>query len=144
MGCIIAAEVYEEDNPTSVGLLIPYKAIQFDNPIATRATEQEDQIITVNLYDAFVGMLYAWYKVICDKNRKIKQVLLNDVGEPGVASFDVSRESMGSIAFEMVTVRNILSADTLMTFSVFETNIPDEIEEVLHFGGKGWFLENKG
>ena len=24
MGCIIAAEVYKEDNPTSVGLLIPY------------------------------------------------------------------------------------------------------------------------
>lgn len=144
MGCIVAAEVYIEDNPTPAGLLIPYKAIQFDNPIATRAIEQEGQTITVNLYDAFVGMLYAWYTVICDKNRKIKQVLLDDVGKPGVASFGVSRESMGSNAFKIVTLRNILSADTIITYSVVETNIPDEIEEVLHFGGKGWLLEDKG
>lgn len=143
MGCIIAAEVYIEDNPTSVGLLIPYKAIQFDNPIVTQTVEQGDQTLGVNLYDAFVGMLYAWYKVICDKNKKIKQVLLNDIVESDVASFDVSRVSIDSNAFKKVEVRNILRADAQRTYAVFETNIPDEIEEVLHFGGKGWLLENR-
>ena len=148
MGCIVAAKVYREDNPTregnptSVGLLIPYKAIQFDNPIVTQTTEQ-DQTITVNLYDAFVGMLYTCYKVFCDKNRKIKQAVLNDSWATDIDSFE-SMGSMGSIALKVVTVRNILRADTPITYSVFETNIPDEIEEVLHFGGKGWLLENKG
>lgn len=140
MGCIIAAEVYIEDNSTNAGLLIPYKAIQFDNPIVTRAVEQGDQ----NLYDAFVGMLCACYKVIRDKNRKIKQVLLNDPWEYEVASFDVSGKSMGSIALKRVTVRYISRADKHITYTVIETDIPDEIEEVLHFGGKGWLLENKG
>ena len=141
MGCIVAAEVYIEDNPTSAGLLIPYKAIQFDNPIATQATEQGDQTITVNLYDAFVGIMYPWYKVILDKNRKIKQVLLNDAPEFDVASFVVNQESAGSNAFKIVGVDYFTAPDAQTTYDAFETNIPDEIEEVLHFGGKGWLLE---
>ena len=142
MGCIIAAEVYKEDNPTSVGLLIPYKAIQFDDPIVTQAMVQGDQTITMNLYDAFVGIMYPWYKVIWDKDRKIKQVLLNDAAEPDVASFAVLRESMGSNAFKMVTVHYIIAPDKQTTYTLFETDIPDEIEEVLNFGGKGWFLKD--
>ena len=144
MGCIIAAEVYIEDNPTSAGLLIPYKAIQFDNPIVTQTTRQEDQTITINLYDAFVGIMYLWYKVIFDENRKIKQVLLHDATEPDVTSFVVASQSMGSETFKLVTMRYIREVDTQPIYPVFETNIPDEIEEVLHFGGKGWFLEDKG
>ena len=144
MGCIIAAEVYTEDGSTNVGLLIPYKAIQFDNPIVTQTMEQEDQTITMNLYDAFVGMLYPWYKVIWDKNRKIKQVLLNDAAEPDVASFVVNQQSAGSNAFKIVGVNHFMAPDAQISYIVFETNIPDEIEEVLHFGGKGWFLEDKG
>ena len=138
MGCIVAAEVYIEDNPTSVGLLIPYKAIQFDNPIVTRTMEQGDQTITVNLYDAFVGMMYPWYKVILDKNRKIKQVLLNDAPEFDVASFVVNQESAGSNAFKIVGVDYFTAPDAQITYILSETDIPDEIEEVLNFGGKGW------
>lgn len=144
MGCIIAAEVYKEGNPTSIGLLIPYKAIQFDNPIVTQTTRQEDQTTTMNLYDAFVGVMYPWYKVIFDKDRKIKQVLLNTDMEPDEASFVVSSQSMDSETFKLVTMHVIRGVDTQQTYPVFETNIPDEIEEVLHFGGKGWFLEVKG
>ena len=145
MGCIIAAEVYKEGNPTSVGLLIPYKAIQFDNPIVTQTLKQGDQTITVNLYDAFVGMMYPCYKVIFDKNGKIKQVLLNDTAELDIISFDVKQESMGSETFKVVTTDIIKATDAQISYIVFETiDIPDEIEEVLHFGGKGWFLEDKG
>ena len=143
MGCIVAAEVYIEDNPKSVGLLIPYKAIQFDNPIVTQTIKQEDQIITMNLYDAFVGIMYPWYKVIWDKNRKIKQVLLNDAAESDVASFHVASESMGSETFKIVTTHD-LRVDEQTTYILSETDIPDEIEEVLNFGGKGWFLEDRG
>ena len=143
MGCIVAAEVYIEDNPTSVGLLIPYKAIQFDNPIVTRTMEQENQTITMNIYDAFVGIMYPWYKVIFDKNRKIKQVLLNDGTEPDVTSFTVGQSSMGSEAFKVVTMHGLREGEQT-TYILSETDIPDEIEEVLNFGGKGWFLENKG
>lgn len=141
MGCIVAAEVYIEDDPTSVGLLIPYKAIQFDNLIFTQTLEQEGQTITMNLYDAFVGIICPWYKVIWDKNRKIKQVLLNDASESNVASFVVGQRSAGSNAVKIVTVDYIIVPDGQITCIVFETNIPDEIEEVLHFGGKGWLLE---
>ena len=137
MGCIVAAEVYVEGNPTSVGLLIPYKAIQFDNPIVTQTIRQEDQTITVNLYDAFVGVMYLWYKVIFDKDEKIKQVLLNTDIEPDDVSFAVTSESMDSETFKLVTTHDIRGVDTQQTYPVFETNIPDEIEEVLHFGGKG-------
>ena len=144
MGCIVAAEAYKEDNPTSVGLLIPYKAIQFDNPIVTQTTRQEDQTITMNLYDAFVGVIYPWYKVIFDKDRKIKQVLLNIDMEPDEASFVVVSQSMNSETFKLVTMHSIREVDAQQTYPVFEANIPDEIEEVLHFGGKGWFLEDKG
>ena len=144
MGSIIAAEVYVEDDPTSVGLLIPYKAIQFDNPIVTQTLKQGDQTITINLYDAFVGIMYPCYKVIFDKNRKIKQVLLNDTAEPDIISFDVKQESMGSEAFKLVTTDSIKATDAQITYIVSGINIPDEIEEVLHFGGKGWFLEYKG
>ena len=142
MGCIIAAEVYKEDNPTSVGLLIPYKAIQFNNPIVTKTIGQEDQTATMNLYDAFVGIMYPGYKVIWDKNRKIKQVLFNDDREPAAASFVVMRGFIDSNAIEMVKVRNISGAGTQISYAAFEKNIPDEIEEVLNFGGKGWFLED--
>ena len=144
MGCIVAAEVYEEGNPTSVGLLIPYKAIQFDNPIVTQTIKQEDQTITINLYDAFVGMMYPWYKVIFDKNREIKQVLLNATMESYVASFVVTSQSMGSETFKVVTTDVIKATDAQISYNVFERYIPDEIEEVLNFGGKGWFLEEKG
>ena len=142
MGCIVAAEVYIEDNPTSVGLLIPYKAIQFDNPIVTQTQKQEDQAITVNLYDAFVGMIYLWYKVIFDKNREIKQVLLNTDMEPDVASFAVIQQSMGSKVFKIVIMHGLMEGEQT-SYRVFGTDIPDEIEEVLNFGGKGWFLEDK-
>ena len=143
-GCIVAAEAYIEDNPTSVGLLIPYKAIQFDNPIVTQTLKQGDQTITVNLYDAFVGIMYPCYKVIFDKNRKIKQVLLNDTAEPDIISFDVKQESMGSEAFKIVTTDSIKATDAQTSYMVSGTDIPDEIEEVLNFGGKGWFLEDNG
>ena len=143
-GCIVAAEVYKEGNPESVGLLIPYKAIQFDNPIVTQTLKQGDQTITANLYDAFVGIMYPCYKVLFDKNRKIKQVLLNDTAEPDIISFDVKQESMGSEAFKTVTTDSIKATDAQTYYMVFGTDIPDEIEEVLHFGGKGWFLEEDG
>lgn len=142
MGCIVAAEVFQEGNPTSVGLLIPYKAIQFDNPIVTQTLKQGDQTITMNLYDAFVGIMYPCYKVIWDKNRKIKQVLLNDTAELDIISFNVKQQSMGSEAFKIVTTDIIKATDAQTTSIVFETDIPDEIEEVLHFGGKGWFLKD--
>ena len=144
MGCIIAAEVYKEGNPTSVGLLIPYKAIQFDNPIVTQTLKQGDQTITVNLYDAFVGMMYPCYKVFFDKNRKIKQVLPNDAAEPDIISFDVIQQSMGSETFKEVTTDSIKATDAQTSYMVFGTDIPDEIEAVLNFGGKGWFLEDNG
>ena len=137
MGCIVAAEVYIEDNPTSVGLLIPYKAIQFDNPIVTSTIKQGDQTTTMNLYDAFVGIMYPWYKAIWDKNRKIKQVLPNDAAEPDVASFVVASQSMGSKTFKAVTMHGLREGEQT-TYILSETDIPDEIEEVLHFGGKGW------
>ena len=141
MGCIVAAEVYKEGTSASVGLLIPYKAIQFDNPIVTQVTDMEDQTITVNIYDAFVGTIYPWYKVLLTKTEKIKQVVLNDSIELEVASFVVVQESAGSNAFKKVDVRNITTPDELISYIVSGINIPDEIEEVLHFGGKGWLLK---
>lgn len=88
--------------------------------------------------------MYPWYKVIWDKNRKIKQVLLNDAPEFDVASFVVNQESAGSNAFKIVGVDYITAPDAQISYIVSETNIPDEIEDVLNFGGKGWLLEDKG
>ena len=144
MGCIIAAEVYKEDNPTSVGLLIPYKAIQFDNPIFTKTNETAGQIRTMSTYDMFVGVEYSFYKAIVDENKEIKQVLPNDDAEPMIASFNVGQGFNGSNAIKIVGVDYFTAPDAQITYEAFETNIPDEIEEVLRFGGKGWFLENKG
>ena len=143
MGCIVAAEVYIEDNPKSVGLLIPYKAIQFDNPIVAQTRDKGAQTSTISVYDVFVGAELPFYKVIWDKNRKIKQVLLNDAAESDVASFHVASESMGSETFKIVTTHD-LRVDEQTTYILSETDIPDEIEEVLNFGGKGWFLEDRG
>lgn len=150
MGCIIAAEVYIEDNPTSVGLLIPYKAIQFDNPIVTQTTRQEDQTITISVYDAFVGAELPFYKVIFNKDIEMKQVSINidpKVVRAGlfkvVQEYYIYHESHDSVIFRDVLV-DYFEANKSIDYIAEEMDIPDEIEEVLHFGGKGWLLENTG
>lgn len=150
MGCIIAAEVYKEDGSTTGGLLIPYKAIQFDNPIVTQTTRQEDQTITISVYDVFMGVELPFYKVILDKNYEMKQASINidpEVVRPGLFKvvlksriyqelniFDISGEVLVDYLAENKSINYIAE----------EMDIPDEIEEVLHFGGKGWALANKG
>lgn len=149
MGCIVAAEVYMEDNPTSVGLLIPYKAIQFDNPIVTQTREAGDQTLTISVYDVFVGAELPFYKVIFNKDIEIKQASINidpEVVRAGlfkvVQMSYIHQESHDSDISRDVLV-DYFEANKSINYNVAEMDIPDEIEEVLHFGGKGWFLENQ-
>ena len=147
MGYIIAAEVYIEDNPTSVGLLIPYKAIQFDNPIVTQAREAGAKTSTISVYDVFFTFSLPIYKVIFNVDIEMKQ-----------ASINVNPEVVRSALFKVVQmsyiyqeshnsdiIRAVLAdyfeANKSIKYTVMEMAIPDEIEEVLHFGGKGWLLE---
>lgn len=150
MGSIIAAEVYTEDDLTSVGLLIPYKAIQFDNPIVTQTTRQEDQTITISVYDVFMGVELPFYKVILNKNFEMKQVSIKidpKVVRAGlfkvVQEYYIGQEFHDSEISRVVLV-DYFKANKSIDYSVVEMDIPDEIEEVLHFGGKGWLLENTG
>lgn len=147
MGCIVAAEVYIEDIPTSVGLLIPYKAIQFDNPIVTQTREAGAQTSTISVYDVFVGAELRFYKVILNKDVEIKQASINidpEVVRAGlfkvVQKFYIHPESHDSDISGEVLV-DYFAANKSINYIVGEMDIPDEIEEVLHFGGKGWLLE---
>ena len=150
MGSIIAAEVFQEGNPTSVGLLIPYKAIQFDNPIVTQTLKQGDQTITIGVYDVFVGTELPFYKVIFNKDAEIKQSSINidpKVVRGGlfkvVQEFYINQESHDSEIDRTVLV-DYFEANKSINYNVMEMDIPDEIEEVLHFGGKGWLLKQEG
>lgn len=147
MGCIIAAEVYIEDNPTSVGLLIPYKAIQFDNPIVTQTREEGAQTLTISVYDVFMGAELPFYKVILNKDIEIKQASIKidpEVVRAGlfkvVQMSYIHQESHDSDIARTVLV-DYFAANKSIDYDVGEMDIPDEIEEVLHFGGKGWLLE---
>ena len=147
MGCIVAAEVYIEDNPTSVGLLLPYKAIQFDNPIVTQTREAGAKTLTISVYDVFVGAELPFYKVIFNKDIEIKQASINidpEVVRAGlfkvVQMFYIYPESHNSDILRAV-LADYFEANKSITYTVGEVDIPDEIEEVLHFGGKGWVLE---
>lgn len=149
MGNIIAAEVYKEGNHTSIGLLIPYKAIQFDNPIVTQTTRQEDQTLTISVYDVFVGAELPFYQVLLNKDIEIKQALINidlELARAGlftaVQVSHIHQESHDSDILRGVTA-DYFEANKSITYNVMEMDIPDEIEEVLHFGGKGWFLEDE-
>ena len=148
MGCIVAAEVYIEDNPTSVGLLIPYKAIQFDNPIVAQTREAGALTLTISVYDVFVGAELPFYKVIFNIDIEMKQASINvnpEVVRAGL--FKVVQESLidkfdDSNTFNRTTVlADYFEANKSINYTVMEMAIPDEIEEVLHFGGKGWVLE---
>ena len=148
MGSIVAAEVYIEGKPTSVGLLIPYKTIQFDNPIVTQTTRREDQTTTISVYDVFMGVELPFYKVILNENAEMKQVSINfdpEVVRPGlfkvVLKSRIYREPNIFDIFGEVLV-NYLAEGKSINYIAVDMDIPDEIEEVLHFGGKGWLLEN--
>ena len=147
MGCIVAAEVYIEDNPTSVGLLIPYKAIQFDNPIVAQTREAGAQTLTISVYDVFVGAELPFYKVILNKDIEMKQASINvnpEVVRAGlfkvVQMSYIHQESHDSNISRTVSA-DYFEANKSINYTVMEMAIPDEIEEVLHFGGKGWLLE---
>lgn len=142
MGCIVGATVLNKSQSATLGLMIPYKSIQFDNPLFTQTIKKTGQIITMDLYDMFVGVEYSFYKAIIDDNKEIKQVLPNDNAEPEIASFVVAQEFNDSKAIKAVTIRSFMGDQTQETYTVTEIIIPDEIEEVLHFGGRGWFLAN--
>lgn len=148
MGSIVAAEVYIEDNPTSVGLLIPYKAIQFDNPIVTQTREVGAQTSTGSVYDVFVGAELPFYKVIFNKDKEIKQASINsnqEVGRAGlfkVMQFKVVQKESHDSDISRVVLVDYFKANESINYDVTEMDIPDEIEEVLHFGGKGWFLKD--
>ena len=147
MGCIVAAEAYIEDNPTSVGLLIPYKAIQFDNLIATQTREEGAQTLTISVYDVFVGAELPFYKVILSKDIEIKQASINvnpEVVRAGLFKV-VQMSYIYQESHDSEILRGVLAdyfeANKSITYNVMEMDISDEIEEVLHFGGKGWLLE---
>lgn len=148
MGCIVAAEVYIEDNPESVGLLIPYKAIQFDNPIVTQTREAGAQTVTASVYDVFMGVELPFYKVILGEDIEMKQASINvDLKVVRPALFKVvQRFFIHQGAHDSDISREVLAdyfaANKSKDYVVMEMDIPDEIEAVLHFGGKGWFLEN--
>ena len=147
MGCIVAAEVYIEDNPTSVGLLIPYKAIQFDNPIVAQTRDIGAQTSTISVYDVFVGAELPFYKVILNIDIEMKQASINvnpEVVRAGL--FKVVQESLihkfdDSNILNRTVLADYFEANKSINYTVMEMAIPDEIEEVLHFGGKGWLLE---
>ena len=147
MGCIVAAEAYIEDNPTSVGLLIPYKAIQFDNPIVTQTGEAGAQTLTISVYDVFVGAELPFYKVISNKDIEMKQASINidpEVVRAGlfkvVQMSYIHQESHDSDILRGV-LADYFEANKSITYNVMEMDISDEIEKVLHFGGKGWLLK---
>lgn len=149
MGCIIAAEVYTEDDLTNIGLLIPYKAIQFDNPIVTQTREAGAQTLTISVYDVFVGAELPFYKVILSKDIEIKQASIKidpEVVRAGlfkvVKEIYIYHESHNSDIYGTVLV-DYFEANKSINYTVMEMDIPDEIEEVLHFGGKGWLLEHE-
>ena len=148
MGCIVAAEVYIEDNPTSVGLLIPYKAIQFDNPIVAQTRDKGAQTSTISVYDVFVGAELPFYKVILNKDIEIKQASINiDLEVVRAGLFKVVQESFirkfddSNVLNRRTVLADYFEANKSINYTVMEMAIPDEIEEVLHFGGKGWLLE---
>ena len=147
MGYIITAEVYIEDNPTRVGLLIPYKAIQFDNPIFTQTIDMGDQTtITIDVYDSFVGVRFPNYKVIFSEDEKIKQASINVDGESSPVCVQVGQMFTDNSGAAKTVDIQPFSSDTNAGEKyryVVEMDIPDEIEEVLHFGGKGWFLKER-
>ena len=87
------------------------------------------------------------YRANKNKDIEIKQASINidlEVVRAGlfkvVQMSYIHQESHDSDILRGVSA-DYFEANKSITYTVMEMAIPDEIEEVLHFGGKGWLLK---
>lgn len=125
-------------NNKIAGWIFPYDTFCFDKPIAkivVEKTEEEQQELVV--YDIIESLFIP----IC----KLDVQSIEQLGWKITDYHFINRSEFYPHSIQSLTVGEISGQKMIMNMDlkgeggVFEIDIPAEIENVIHFGGKGWF-----
>ena len=122
-------------NNEIAGWIFPYDTFCFDKPIAkivVEKTEEEQQEMVV--YD-IIGSLFV---PIC----KLDMQSIEQLGWKITDYHFINPSEFNSYSIQSLTVNEISGQKMIIGTKgealVYEIDIPAEIENVIHFGGKGW------
>ena len=129
-------------NNEIAGWIFPYDTFCFDKPITTIVFEktEEEELQEMVVYDIIESLFVPICKLDMQSIGSLDQFewKITDHHPINVQDF-LSYSIRSLIVGEMFGQKTIMLADGKQGGFVFEIDIPAEIENVIHFGGKGWF-----
>ena len=123
-------------NNEIAGYIFPYDTFCFDKPITKIVFDEDGTQQELAVYDIIESLFVPICKLGVQSIEQLRWKITDYhfLNLPDFYSYSLQSLTIGEISGQKI----ILQMDTKGEAEVFEIDIPAEIENIIHFGGKGW------